>query len=115
MKRSGRGMRARSAKRVAARADEMEVTETCFRRDGYRCQLVGLVPGHNCYGTVLTPHHLRKQSQGGTWTLDNLLSVCAVPFRSKHSPPLVAWGFGLVVRTGETSEDAWRRMRTLRP
>lgn len=61
------------------RADQprrRKVRAAVFARDGYRCVLLDLVPGHECFGE-LTPHHRKKASRRGGYTLANLVSVCA--------------------------------------
>lgn len=47
-----------------------------FARDG-RCMLAHLPHAGNCGGHP-TPHHRRKASQGGGYTLANLVAACSV-------------------------------------
>jgi len=102
-----------SAKRAAQRPARDEIRAQVFARDGHRCLLAdqqGGVP--SCLGR-LTPHHLRKASQQGGYTLANLVTLCV-----RHNDWLetdVGARFarlaGLVVRHGVTLEDAWALLR----
>jgi len=67
--------------------------------------------GHLCLG-VLTPHHLKKAGQGGAYTVDNIVAVCSSGNVWVEDEPLAAHRLGLVVRHGDTLEEAWERMRT---
>lgn len=55
-----RGKRPRPMRRTSRAADKRElrrlVREAAFKRDGYRCQLVGF-EGHKCFGTPLHGAH----------------------------------------------------------
>lgn len=63
-----------SARRLAD-ADQRALTrQAVFDRDG-RCRLAGSTYGP-CIGP-LTPHHLRKEGQGGEYVMSNLLTLCA--------------------------------------
>lgn len=44
-----------------------------FERDHWTCQLAEYSP---CFG-YLTPHHIRKAGQGGTYTEDNIIAACS--------------------------------------
>lgn len=66
-----------------------------FERDGYLCALVALKPGHRCAGP-LTPHHLKKASAGGSYTADNLVSLCAYANGWVEDEPREARALGLV-------------------
>lgn len=115
MKRAGRQMRARSSKTVALSEDRRQVVAAANARDGNRCQAIGLIPGHRCYGP-LVGHELRKRSQmtGAAYVLNNVLTVCCEANDWVEREPALAHELGLVVRTGETSRDAWTRMRVAR-
>ncbi len=63
-----------------------------------------------CIGRA-TPHHLRKDGQGGAWSLTNLVGLCVVHQRWVEDHPTDAHRLGLVIRTGETPELAWAAMR----
>lgn len=54
---------------------ELATRNAVFARDGY-CRLAGSTLGP-CIGERLTPHHLRKEGQGGQYTMRNLLTLCA--------------------------------------
>lgn len=93
-----------SAKRRAGQADRAAVRDAVFRRDGYACQVAALVPDvGRCFGG-LTPHHRRKASQGGGYTVENIVAVCAHHNeRLEADPDLAARAraAGLVVRPGD--------------
>lgn len=66
-----------SAKRKAGGPERRAITEAVFSRDR-RCLLAPLagrrVPP--CFGPP-TPHHIRKAGQGGGWTMQNIVKLCA--------------------------------------
>lgn len=97
---------AKSVRRAAQRDHELAVTEQVFRRDG-GCILSHLA-SHRCHGT-LTPHHLRKQSAGGQWTLENCVALCAGANGMVEDEPGWARTIGLVVRAGLSPAEAWQR------
>ncbi|HJV08638.1 MAG TPA: HNH endonuclease signature motif containing protein, partial [Acidimicrobiales bacterium] len=71
---------ARSDHRTRHRADARRrgqdaIRAQVFDRDAYRCQLRDVAGAGRCYGP-LTPHHRRKASQGGGYTLANLVTLC---------------------------------------
>ena len=66
---------ARSAKKAAERQAEADIRLRVFQRDR-RCVLSVLDDTHRCLGP-LTPHHRRKASSGGAYSLLNLISICA--------------------------------------
>lgn len=92
----------KSRKRQLREAEENrpQVRASVFARDRYRCRLAGHGP---CMG-ILTPHHRRKESQGGAYTVENLATVC-----SWHNERLeadadlaaTARTMGLVVKRGD--------------
>jgi 5-methylcytosine-specific restriction endonuclease McrA len=97
----------RSKGRGKMTADEKRpIREAVFARDMHRCQLADL---GGCFGG-LTPHHRRKASQGGGYTVENLVSLCA-----HHNDELeadadlasLARERGLVVRRDDT---AWETL-----
>lgn len=47
-----------------------KLTSAVYRRDRFKCRYCGSRSG-------LHPHHVRFKSQGGTDTMDNLLTLCA--------------------------------------
>lgn len=103
-----------SARKLAGVEDRRVVREQVFRRDGWRCQLLTLDAGHRCTGTPLTPHHLEKSWKGGPYAEANLVTLCAGGNTWVEDHPDDAWELGLVVRTGETAEQAWARMAAAR-
>jgi hypothetical protein len=92
-----------SAKRRARRGEDAVVRAAVFARDRV-CRLWG---EGRCFGP-LTPHHRRKASQGGGYTLENLVALCA-----HHNEALEADAeradrartMGLVVRRGDADYD----------
>lgn len=64
----------RSRQREAADKAKRPIREAVFRRDG-GCVLQRHVR-HACFGG-LTVHHIVKESQGGPYTLENLVALCA--------------------------------------
>lgn len=85
------------------------VRDEVYARDGWAC-IAGHLPTHRCMGG-LSPHHLRKSGQGGKYTLGNLVTLCASMNTWVEDEPNLAYELGLVVRRGETEEDAWIKMR----
>lgn len=66
-----------SLKRQAEQRKRAKIRAAVFERDRYRCQVAARVPdAGRCFG-ALTPHHIKKDGQGGSYTLDNLVSACA--------------------------------------
>jgi len=95
--RSKRRLKPVSDKRRSEMGGRAAVRAEVFARDGHRCRLAGVEGAGPCFGR-LTPHHLRKASAGGAYTLDNLVALC------EHHNDLVedrpGWGveMGLVIR-----------------
>ena len=99
-------LRSKSEKRAAQRDHELAVSDAVVRRDG-GCILRSLA-SHRC-GGPLTVHHLRKQSAGGRWTLDNCVCLCAsANTMVEDDPPWGRW-LGLVVRYDIPPAVAWQR------
>lgn len=91
-----RGLRQRSAKRAAQdRALDRARFEVVARSEG-RCEAnVEAV----CTGRGEHAHHVRRRSQGGPDTADNLLWLCASCHRFVHDNPAAAAAMGLLKRT----------------
>lgn len=87
---------AQSRRVTAAQPQRRKVRTEVFERDGYVCALVRLKQGHRCLGG-LTPHHLRKASAGGSYTADNLLTLCAFGNGWVEDNPAEARALGLVL------------------
>lgn len=93
-----------SSRRLAEREARDEIRAAVFARDRWRCRLEDThrtdrrVP--TCRG-VLTPHHVLKASQGGGYTEDNLISLCAGHNTWVEDAPNVAHELGLVRRRGD--------------
>lgn len=91
---------------VDERARRLEVWKAIVARD--RGCLLRYVPGAgDCFGG-LTPHHRRKSGQGGAYTEENLVVLCAGHNdRLEADADLAALGhsLGLVVRRGDPGYD----------
>lgn len=83
------------------------VTDMVFARDD-RC-LLRKIEGA-CFGRR-TPHHLRKRSQGGKWSMENVVTLCARHNDRVEDKPDHYHRLGLVVRRGEDEQMAWARLR----
>jgi 5-methylcytosine-specific restriction endonuclease McrA len=100
---SGR-LPAKSEKVRREAKDRKRVREAVFARDGC-CRLspygdlnpagVGWGP---CFGRPLTFHHLLKASQGGKYTMENGLTLCAGHNSLVEDYPALAYACGLVIR-----------------
>lgn len=102
-----------SDRRLAERPERAEMRDLVFTRDGRVCRLAGFRhPGwpDGCMGQ-LTVHHLRKEGQGGPYTLPNLLTLCR-----RHNdwveeaPRALVSDLGLVMSAGETYPQIWHRL-----
>ena len=112
LKRKGR-IAPRSKKRVAAAFQRSQIRDDVFARDGYRCQFdafadawepePGLVEefdrwrSEGCW-SHLTPHHLHKSSGGGSYSLENLTTLCVGHNEGVERHPRLALAMGLVIR-----------------
>lgn len=105
--RSRKRLPALSSRRRKEKPERDAVRAALFQRDGY-CRLLTR-PEHSCSGP-LTPHHLRKASAGGPYSLTNLVAVCAGGNTDIEDHPWWAWEIGLVERHPESPEDTWRRL-----
>lgn len=104
-------MRAVSLKRARANRAKPAIRQAVFERDGYRCLLGGYPWAPPCSGTPLTPHHLKKASQGGPYALENLVTLCGGHQTWVEDEPDKAHALGLVVRRGEEVEESWQLLR----
>lgn len=96
MKRSP--LRPVSRKRARENRTKAPIREAVFERDG-ACRLRGV---GECFGP-LTPHHVRKASQGGEYSVDNLVALCAHHnglLESDADFAALARRLGLVIRRG---------------
>lgn len=103
-------LRSTSAKRAAARVAAEPLVQQVFARDRGCVLAEHQALAGPCIGR-LTPHHLRKQGQGGPWTLTNIVALCARHNGWVEQHPDQAHELGLVIRHGETYLDAWAAMR----
>lgn len=105
LNRSRRNLPRRSKKKREADKSKPEIRDAVFARDHYLCQMplsdeARVGGGDRCFGP-LTPHHIRKESQGGTYTFDNLVTLCAFHNGWVEDHPNLAHRLGLVRRAGE--------------
>lgn len=78
------------------------VREAVFTRDGC-CVLRGVEGAGQCFGSPFTPHHRRKASQGGAYTVDNLVTLCAHhndELEANADLAAIGVALGLVIRRG---------------
>lgn len=94
LQRSGR-IKPRSEARKAAAAERAKIWGQVALRDNFSCRIAPLVPDVACFGR-LTPHHLRKASQGGEFTPDNLIAACQFHNDWVETEPARARALGLV-------------------
>lgn len=90
-------LKPRSAKVEAARDEHAVVREAVFKRDSYTCRIAPFLPDLPCRGR-LTPHHVLKASQGGKYTVENLVSACVFHNDWCEDNPDDAVALGLVKR-----------------
>lgn len=93
----------RSKRREEEAAERTIIRERVFARDRWTCRLVTLDASHRC-GGPLTPHHVHKASQGGSYTEDNLVRLCAAGNTWVEDHPSEAHALGLVIRRGDNPE-----------
>lgn len=105
--RRGKGLRSKRLSPIE-RAERVAVREFVARRDGH-CVLAGYPYHVSCFGPS-TPHHLRKASQGGGYDRVNIVALCAAGNTWVEDNPDAAHALGLVVRRGDTLDDAWDRL-----
>jgi 5-methylcytosine-specific restriction endonuclease McrA len=72
----------------------LRLRRACFERDGWKCVHCGNRAG-------LHPHHIIFKSQGGTDTLDNLMTVDWICHRAIHD------GFLKVVQDETVTHGKW--------
>lgn len=79
-----------------------EIRAELFQRDRV-CRLRGVPGAGKCHGP-LTPHHRRKGGQGGGYTLDNLVALCAWhndELEADADLALLGRTMGLVLKRGD--------------
>lgn len=87
------------------------VRRDMLARDGHRCQLDNVPGAGRCAGR-LTPHHRRKSGQGGGYTLENLVTLCAGHndrLEADADLALLARTMGLVLKRGDVWDDERER------
>ena len=89
------------------RAEKARIKALVFHRDK-RCILSPDRPLNRegrdwgpCFGYPLTPHHLLKASQGGEYTEENLVTLCAGHNDMIEDYPTAAHAIGLVIKPWE--------------
>jgi 5-methylcytosine-specific restriction endonuclease McrA len=94
-------LKQQSDRRRSESDDRADVREQVYRRDYWTCRLERAsrqrddVP--ECSGP-LTPHHLKKASAGGPYTLENLVTLCRGHNSWVEDAPLLATELGMVIR-----------------
>lgn len=71
--RSRGSLHGRSRSKEAQRRTDALIREQVFARD--RGCVLRMIEGTDCYGPM-TPHHRRKASSGGAYSLANLVTLC---------------------------------------
>ena len=96
LKRSG-GLAPMSDARRAQLPARAVVRAAVFERDNHQCRIAPLLTGEwsRCFGR-LTAHHLKKESQGGNYTMGNLISACVFHNDWVEDQPELARQLGLV-------------------
>lgn len=87
-----------SKKRAKKLRDRQPLRDALQRRSGGRCE-VRFSP--YCTGVGQGPHHKKKESQGGSDTLENCLWSCNIRNSAIEDEPLRARAEGLVVLSWE--------------
>ncbi len=101
-RRTGR-LPAKSDKRRLDLARRQAVILAVLERDGCTCRAKDLGFGP-CWGP-LTPHHLKKASQGGPFVPSNLVTLCSSHNTRVEDEPTRARQLGLVVYAWEATAD----------
>ena len=102
-------MSTKPTKRALEKRDAMHAARVLLSvRDGWTCRL-RYAANPTCFGP-LDPHHLKKASAGGTEAIEGLVWLCRTHNTAVEDHPDRAHALGLVVRFGDTLEDAWTRM-----
>lgn len=95
------GLNAMSTKRREGVEDRKSIREAVFQRDRWTCVLERVARQRDdvpeCHGP-LTPHHLRKASAGGPYTMENLTTLCRSHNVWVEDHPKLATELGLVIR-----------------
>lgn len=105
-------LRSRSPRRDTAADQHEEIRLAVYARDGH-CRLRdALAPWGPCMGDR-TVHHLRKASQGGAYTMSNLIYLCAQHNdRIEELPRADTVACGLVIpRDCQDPGRAWALMQ----
>ena len=90
-------IKTRSDRKADADATKGPVREAVFVRDGRRCRIAPFLPDTKCFGPP-TVHHLLKESQGGAYEEENLITACAWHNDWVEDHPTEATALGLVRR-----------------
>ena len=80
------------------RASWVQVRDETLERDNYACQASEFGLRHICLGP-LHVHHRRRRSQGGTDSLDNLVTLCQTAHDHVHGNPSESYQSGLLARS----------------
>jgi len=89
-----------------------DVRMQLFARDEGHCLLAPVGAERTAWGPCSgpwTPHHPEKAWKGGEYSLRALVTLCARHNSWVEDEPDLAWKLGLVVRNGETHDQAAER------
>lgn len=94
--------RIRERRRLRSRPHRVpaQVARVVRKRSGGRCEVRDLLVAVECAGRGEHLHHVRRRSQGGTDTAENLIYVCFGHHAWIHANPNKAAALGLLARTG---------------
>lgn len=90
-------------RRQLEQEDRPTIRRAVFERDRWTCQLERVEGAGACFGG-LTYQHRRKESQGGAYTVDNGVTLCAghnTRIEAEADLARIARQRGLVLRAGD--------------
>lgn len=88
-------LRRRSKKAVAAQRQYLAACRLVRQRSAGLCEARGILP-HRCQGAAREFHHVKRRSQGGANTPENLRHLCSEAHRVIHAEPALAAEVGLL-------------------
>lgn len=97
--RSRKALPPMSRRRAGAVDAYWAAAERAFGRDGGRCQAVGVVPGHTCWGP-LDAHHIAGRDGDLYTDAANLITLCRRAHAWVHDHPRDARALGLLRSKG---------------
>lgn len=104
----GKGLTRKAMDRHEAE-ERARVRGEVYARDRFACVLAGVPEALEalgpCWGRI-TPHHLRKASQLGPYTAENLVTLCVFHNGAVEDHPRAAYLLGLVERSTPLRPEA---------